>query len=565
MFRFFRKHSWILVITLTLTIVSFVVFMGAGPAARNNGGGRGGDADYGTIYGHTITAADFEQAKRTFFLSYWQQTGGEWPDKNASVTAAQIDQQTYSYLLITEKAKQLGIHVDDNAVATAAGEFLSSPSLMRLFETRQPVPPAEFVQEVLAPHNLTVEDFQRSIRTRLAVSQMIQALGLPGVLVTPQEAGTLYDRETQEVSTEAAFFSASNYLAQTAVTPAAVAQFYTNNMAAYREPDRVQVSYVVFDVSNYLAQSKAEWAKTNFESMVESAYQKYGATEFASEKTPEAAKIKIRETLIRQRAGVDAEVDAKAFVTKLYAMEPVKPENLAALAKAEKVTLKTSAPFSANMGPEDFDAPAALTKAAFQLSADSPYAGPIPGTEALYVIALANQLPSAIPSFDEIHNRVVRDLTMQQAIALAQKAGTNFYFNAVVQLATGKKFPQIATAAGHPAVTLSPFSLSSPEVAGSQDRAEVGQLKQAAFTTEAGHLSRFVPTADGGFVLFVNSLLPVDQAKKTTEFPQYLSQIRRSRQSEAFNLWINSEFGREIGSKKFFQDEQARLSGTAAK
>ncbi len=550
---------------LTLTIISFLYFMAVVPSARGGGGRSGGGGDYGSIYGHTISVDEFEQAKRVFYISYWQQSGGEWPDKSRGITPAQIDQQTYSYLLIDGKAKKLGIYVSDSAVATAASDLLRSPSLMQLFRTRQPVPAADFVQEVLAPQGFTVDDFQRSIRSRLAVSQMIQALGLPGVLITPQEAGAIYDRENQEVSAQAVFFSASNYLAQVSVTPAAVAQFYTNNMAAYREPDRVQVSYVTFNVSNYLAQSKAEWAKTNFESTIESVYQKYGATEFASEKTPEAAKAKIRETLINQRAGADAEVEAKAFVTELYALEPVKPENLAALAKKDKLTLTTSAPFSQNLGPEDFDAPAALTKAAFQLNADSPYAGPIAGTEAIYVIALANTLPSAIPAFDQIHSRVVRDFEGQAATALAERAGTNFYYSAAVQLATGKKFPQITAAAGSKPVTLPPFSLSSTEVAGMSDRGDVGQFKQAAFTTQAGRVSRFVATADGGFVLFVDALLPVDQAKKTTDFPQYLAQIRRARQSEAFQLWVNTEFTREIASKKFFQDEQARLNGTATK
>ena len=54
----------------------------------------------------------------------------------------------------------------------------------------------------------------------------------------------LYKREHQEVATEAVFFSASNYLAGVTVPPSALAQFYTNRLAVYRLPERVQVSYV---------------------------------------------------------------------------------------------------------------------------------------------------------------------------------------------------------------------------------------------------------------------------------------------------------------------------------
>ena len=45
------------------------------------------------------------------------------------------------------------------------------------------------------------------------MQQLIQVLGLSGALVTPQEAGQLYDREHQEVSAQAVFFSASNFRA----------------------------------------------------------------------------------------------------------------------------------------------------------------------------------------------------------------------------------------------------------------------------------------------------------------------------------------------------------------
>jgi hypothetical protein len=552
MFRFFRKHSWILIVTLSLTIISFVVFMGnRGPSAANGPGGR----NYGTIYGQTITSDMFDEASREFYISYWEQTG-EWPDHNPSFTRLQLEQQVYSYVLMQLKAKELGVHVGDDAAATAADGLLRSPALLRMFGTSQPIPAATFVQQVLVPEGLNAADFERSVRARVAINQLVDLLGLPGALLTPQEAATLYDREYQDVSAQAVFFSASNYLAHIATAPAAVAQFYTNNMAAYREPDRVQVNYVVFNASNYLAQSKAEWAKTNLEDNVNAVYDKYGATEFADEKTPEAAKAKIRELMITRRALSDATSQADDFVSALYAMSPVKPENLAALAKQKNLPVFTSAPFGQNAGPQDFDAPETLAKAAFQLNADSPYTGPIAGSDAVYVIALANQLPSEIPSLEDIRYRVTRDFEMAQGVAYAQRAGTNFYFSAAVQLAAGKKFAQVAAADDVPVVVLSPFSLSSAEVPELEGHAELGQLKQAAFTTPPGKISRFVSTADGGFLLYVQSLMPVDQSKKAADFPQYLAQARRARQNEAFNLWLNTELNRELRNTPYFQEAQ---------
>lgn len=550
-----RKHSaWLWWSIIPLTILSFVWFMGSGPG-RGGGGGR--DGGYGSVYGHEITSDAFASARNSLFLSYWQQTG-EWPDKSPSFDRNGLEQQIYVRVLLMQKAKSLGIQVTTEAVVNAANEMLRA-----IGRNGQAVPLQQFEERVLRPEGLSALDFQNFIRSYLTIQQLVQSLGLSGALVTPQEAGLLYDREHQEVSAQAVFFAATNYLAQVKVTPAAIQDFYAKHMAAYREPDRVAVDYISFEATNFLAQSKAEWAKTNFEETVSSVYAQYGATEFASYKTPEEAKVKIREVLIHNRALTAAAQQARDFVTPLFAMEPVKPENLAALAKQMGLTVHTTAPFSAAYGPEEFMAPPAFAKTAFQLNADSPYSQALQGQDAVYVIALAKQVPSAIPPLEQIRSRVTQDFQEREALALAQREGTNFHAKASAQLAAGNSFPKSSVAAGHAPLELAPFSLSSAEIPGFNGRTEVGQLKQAAFTTPAGRLSNFIPTDEGGFLLFVQALQPVDETKKVSELPQFLSQIRRARQNEAFNAWLQAEAGRELGGILKELTAQKSSSGAA--
>jgi hypothetical protein len=440
---------------------------------------------------------------------------------------------------------------------TAANDLLRS-----LGRNGQPVAMDKFAEQVLAPEGLGVADLQNFLRDELVVQQMIQVLGLSGALVTPAEVSQLYDREHQEVSAQAVFFAASNYLAQVSITPAAIAQFYTNNLAAYRLPDRVQVSYVFFNVTNFLASAKAEWEKTNFTEYVNSVYAQYGASQFPDAKTPDEAKAKIRDLVVRDRALKDARQQANDFANAVFAMTPAKPENLANYAKQKGFSAGVTAPFAANYGPAEFTAPAAFTKAAFQLSADEPFAGPIVAADGVYVLALANQLPSAIPSLEQISGRVTQDFHDTEAVALAQRAGTNFFFNAAVQMAAGSSFAKAAVMGGQVPQALPAFSLSTQDLPELGDRASLGQLKQAAFTTAPGHVSKFQPTGDGGFVLFVQQLLPVDAAKKIADLPQFMGQVRRARQNEAFNLWLQGEANRELRNTPFFAKMTA---GGAAK
>ena len=183
-----RKHSGLLWWSIIpLTIISFVFYMGSAPS-RNGRGGGGPGGSYGTIYGHEVTATDFAEGQREFYLYYWLHYG-DFPDKSPNFNRADMDKETYVRLMLTRKAKDLGIHVNDASVVTAANGLLRS-----MGRGGAPVPMEQLLQRVLAPEGLTVLDLQNFLRSDLVIQQLAQALGLSGALVAPQEAGQLYDR-----------------------------------------------------------------------------------------------------------------------------------------------------------------------------------------------------------------------------------------------------------------------------------------------------------------------------------------------------------------------------------
>jgi hypothetical protein len=543
-----RKHSkWLWWIIAGLTVISFI-YWGVTPATRNASGARI-SGDYGTLYGHKITQQEFLNARNEFFLFYWFRNY-EWPDRDPNIKEKDLNDQIYLRLMLTQKARTLGIYVSDEAAAMAAGEMLRSPGLSRaLGLSGQSVPVDLFVKRVLSPEGLTADDFERFARNDVVIQQLVQVQGLDGSLITPQEAAATYQRAHQEVSAQIVFFTASNYMAQVAVTPAGLAEYYTNaNLLKqqYRLPDRVQVNYVEFNLTNYLAQSKTEWAKTNLDEVVDSAFQRYGMDAFPDAKTPDAARAEIRDQLIRQRALADAQQQANDFANAVVNQTPQRPENLAAVAKQMGLTVRLTAPFGSLYGPEDFSAPATFSKAAFTLTPDDPFAGPIVGSYACYEIALAKQLPSEIPPLDQIRDRVTQDYRMMQATLLAQRAGTNFVATLAGQMASGHNFASACVTAGLHPESLPPFSLSTQELPELNGRASLAQVQQAAFGTPAGHAGNFEETGDGGFIVFVQSLLPLDQSAMKTDLPQFTAALRRERENEAFNQWLQIEANRQL-------------------
>jgi len=533
-----RKHSgWLWAVIITLTVISFI-WWGASPAQRGGGGRTTGD--FGSINGKKVTQQQYFEALNEFKLFYLFHYG-TWPDKKSNVSQTDMEREAYIRLLLVQKASELGIHVGVDAAAAAANQMLRS-----LGRNGQTVTVEEFAKQILLPEGLTVTDFENFTRHDVAIQQLVQAIGSSGALLTPQDAASIYRREHQELSAQAVFFSARNYLPSVKTTPQAIGQFYTNYLAEYRLPDRVQVSYVAFNLADYLAQAKAEWAKTNFEAQIDAIYLQNGPQAFPDAKTPEAAKAKIRDLMIRQRALVDARGQANEFASAVFNLAPASANNLATVAKQKGLTVQTTAPFDAEAGPQEFTAPEGFTKAAFGLTPDEPFANPIASTNAIYVMALTRQLPSEIPSFADIRGRVTQDFQLQQATALARQAGTNFFFQLSVSLAAGKSFAAICVAAGLQPQELPPFSISTRELPALAGRAELNQIKQAAFTTQAGHASNFQETEDGGFVLFVQSQLPVDQSVMNAELPQFTETLRRSRENAAFNEWLQTEATRAL-------------------
>lgn len=542
-----RKHSsWLWLCIITLTIISFV-WWGASPATRN---GAGGASEFGSIYGRPVTLDDYNKARAEFFIWYWFRYH-QWPSDDAKMTRLDMNREIYWRILFARKAAELGIHVGVAETARMANNYLAS--LGRNHQAAS----MEELTALLGTKGFTVADLERTLANDIGTEQLVQVKGLAGSLIPPQEVSENYDFFHQEYATEAVFFDASNYLSRVSVSPAAVGQFYTNYLAAYRLPDRVQINYVFFNVTNYLAQSQAEWAKTNFEDVVTTYYAEH-SEEFADEKSPETAKAKIRIGLIRQRAMGQALQAARDFAGPVF--NDGKAESLVTFATKAGLKAYVTRPFAANQSPVEFAASAAFVKEAFKLDAETPLAGPLPAADGFYVIGLAARLPSAVPSFAEIRDRVTSDYREQVAIQQAQAAGTNFYYQAMVQGAVGNPFSEVARASGLTVKTIPTFSLSTESFPDDAFASAMESIKEAAVSTPPGHIASFIPTQTGGFVLRVKAVVPADAARKAQELPEFAGQLRRERVSTAFNLWLQNESYREFRNIPYLQQDAAKAS-----
>jgi len=551
-----RKHSkvmwWIVIVAIIITFV----WWGSNTSQMDTSGGGG---NYGVMNGEVITPALFTETAREVNLNYFYSSGGTWPGDGSGIAGFKLEEQVFQRLLLIQKAKELGIHVSDDAVAQAAS------ARMRAVNRGNPVAVTEFETSILAPQRLNFADFERYVRNDLAVQQLISIAGAGGDLVTPQEIETLYRRDFEELSAQVVFFHANTNQALP-VTPEKIGEFYTNRLAYYRLPERLQIHYVRFPVSNYLAKAQQELDQlTNLTEIVAARYEQLGGTNYFTEaKSPEEAKGLIREEFLKRSAINETGKEANKFATALYDVEPFTPESFKAVAQKLGLTVQLSVPFGRDEQPAGLDVNADFTRRAFNLTAEDPLTVPLVGDDHVYVIAFHRRLPSENPPFETIRERVTQDYRFMEAAMAAYQAGVDFQAAATNGLAAGKSFAELCAQANVKPTPLAPFSQSTrtlPEI----ENNLLPNFKRVAFSTPPGQVGPLLPGNDGALVVYIQAKLPVDETAMRTNLPAFTRSVHQVRRNEVFNSWFSREAAQAFSTIPYFQQQQAQMSGAPAR
>jgi hypothetical protein len=557
MFGTIRKHqSWLWFIIIAVMVISMITWTNQlGKSGNERAGG-----DFGIIDGHTVTQTDYINARNEAMLMYLVRYG-QWPDSGSSHEKWDEARETYFWLFFVRKLDEFNIRSDKDAVAQFANVIL------REFGRGEQVPLETFVDQILKPKGLTADDFQRFAEHYLSRQQLESVIGVSAKLLTPQEIQALYIHEYQQVAVDAAFFSASNYLAKVPEPSAAeLGQFYTNQQASYREPDQMQVKYLLFNVTNFMADAKQQIGVTNLDRETQEALVRLGTNTLRYGKTPEEVHAKISEILVQETAISNAYQKAVEFQNELAKKGNATPDTMVALAKEKGLTIKTSKPFDKEYGPSDLNlGPTYPVAELFNLSQDDPFVPqPIRGADGVYIVALDKFIPSRVPPLAEIHSRVVADYKMNQALRLAEINGHIFSQSVTNQMAQGKTFTAVAAAMKVDAFEVKPFSLNTETVPQVEDLVDLNRFKQVVFGTPVGRTSEFVPVrdvvfpvegTDGGFVVHVREKLPIDEAKMKAALPEFANLVRQRREAEAFQLWANREASISLANIPMLQQQ----------
>lgn len=555
MFGTIRKHSkslwWIIIAAI---IVTFVYWGAQGTRGDKSRGGY----NYGSIGGRAISEREYHNAAQEARLAFFFSSGGEWPEVAGKKFGYDEQRDAYQRIFLARKMEDLGIYISDDLAARMAGDRI------RRISRGQPMSLDDFAKKVLASGGATVADFQRLTAHEMGVQQLITVAGIGGDLLPPQEIQALYARDNTEISAQVVFFSLSNHLKSATAPPEKLAEFYTNYMAEYRIPERVQVTYVKFPFADYTNQfNQFMLGLTNLAEIIEANYQRLGTNYFSEAKSPAEAKAKVREKILIDESAKLAGSNANVFATALYNVTSNSPTTttLASFAKESGLTAKVSQPLNGQEPSSEFDVNANVMQAVFALTPQDPVTEPVMGNDAAYVFGLARRLPSENPPFESVRERVVRDYQFAEAAVAARNEGSAFQVAATNGLTAGKTFTAICDEAKQTPVSPAPFSRSTRKLEDIEKRVELNRFKQAAFSTQPGNVSIFVPTGDGGFVVYVKSRLPLNETKMRADLPGFTKAAQQALHNDAFQEWFQREATVGLRDTPLMRQPQQQMSG----
>lgn len=575
MFRTLRQHkTWLWGILIIVVIISFVIFfspdVNRNPEARPATVGR---MDGKPVDSDTFRAAYFE-ADLLYFLNNGQrpQEGrGGWDGEN----------EAKQRLILKDRAAKAGIKVSSEAATI----WLQS---LPIFKDKQgnysPAFYERFITNVLNPSGYSRYMLEELAKSEMGIKQLITTVGLPGAMVSPRYATTSLQAQKEIYVAELATFPLSNFLASVEnIAEADLQQYYTNRMASYRIPEKMQVHYVEFPATNYFDAGMALFTQK----------EKVSAAEFADkiykENDPElyvdeegntlseaAAKEKIITEIHKAYSLRAARSAAAEFVNTYFAAEKFSEQDYLEAAKAKGFTAKLSEPFSRTDGkPEALDFPASFAQAAWNLSPTNAVIPPVVGQTNVYAICFAGKIESKTPEYSEVAEKVLEDYKKAEAVKACNAAARAFATSVTNQLASGKSFQEAATESKAQFMAIPEFTADAESV-DIELPAQWWQIKNAvSFKTAPSVCSPIIPasplsTNAVAAVVYLKERKPADPAVVEAELTNYTKGLLADNLQSVFTDWFMAEYdkanfetARDIEKKKQEAMEQAAREAEA--
>jgi peptidyl-prolyl cis-trans isomerase D len=232
-----RQHSklkWLLLVIIVIFVWAYIptfTDMGSGVTA----------SDVASVGSEAVSAKEFQVAYRNNIQRMGSQVSPEM------LRAFGFDKQVLDYLIsqkvIAVEAKRLGLLVSDREVQD---KVLAYPTFV---DSGGFIGRARY-QALLEQNNMTVPEFEESIRSQL-LSEKLMSFLTAGVTVSDKDAEAEYRKKNEKAKVDYFVIDPVKLESKVTVTDQDQKDYYEKNKARYQMPEARKVKYIFVDSVKY--------------------------------------------------------------------------------------------------------------------------------------------------------------------------------------------------------------------------------------------------------------------------------------------------------------------------
>ena len=492
----------------------------------------------GELFGNNIESREFFTAK--YYEMGLRSDAGLTPEQNTV-----LRERTWKRLAAVQSAENIGLSVSDTEVASTIQQ---DPT----FQDNGIFNKEKYISLISSQLRVPISTFENYMRQELLIRKIMQVMQSMA-WVSPSELTKRLDDISDAFVIETATITTPQLTDPIKISVDDAKIFFTENEELFRIPEKISVNYISIAISNHLAYVEvtdeliSEYYDKNLED--------YASTNALEDPTPLAEVRDDITTILSDKQSIFLARDAATDIVLAMAPDRYKKGmSMKEVAENKNLTIHSTGLFSEHEPVPGISANGKFNKAAFKLDKndpDSSFSDPITGQDAIYVIAIKEQVASVIPSFDEVKDKVMVAATQGAKEKAVIKKAKEIYDTVRTEIKDETTFTIAMQKYNVNVSTSETFSVYES----SQDNSPIApQLIQHIMVLPQGSITEPIPTMLGATIAYIASREHSDITTTQLLRPQLMSTISKYRA----NL-IYSDWGDYILAKADFKDFAANL------
>ncbi len=493
----------------------------------------------------------FQGAKFSSYLSFLLQSGQPIPYN--SDLDKEIEPLAWRRIVELQLVRDLGLTASDE-------EVISSLASQPFFQTEGKYDPEKYDTFVnrdlvgLLQGRISKDQFETHIREEISIGKLRQMMSQT-VLVPPRDMQMAYQLLNDEYNADYFLVTEDLVADSVEVSEEDVRAYFDNSPEAFQRPEKLVVKYVKMGYDDFTddAEVSQDRIDTYYQENLEN-YQVMDTNEvtvtassdtnaptedagLAITYTPvEDVKDEIVATLKLQEARTRAIQRANDFVYTLTPDQFGRAPSFEDTATDMELPIVETPPFSEFDPIEGIESGLAEVKGqALRLypNPEEYFSNPVESDNAVYVLALVDRIPPAIPEFEEVRDEV-EPIARRSAIsdAVSAKAGAVKAAIAESENPT-ESLSEILTTHGLTATETGLFTARE----GLADATLGREIRQSVMMLNKGEVSDPIPTREGVLLVFLKEYTAADTSNFAAARDELQNEIRYQYASGHYEGW----------------------------